>query len=415
MDKFTDLLRDIRDVKYPDIVIKHNEVITKSETLIIEIEQNEELLNAAISGAQQVASSKEEVQDLYDLVESNTVSVTAMKDSIDTAHADIIIKDRSVSDAYAGLLSNLTSINQSIAAANVLKHDIESSTLAAADVNYYLMSTITKADNAQNALDLKVQQNLVALNDIVNDNVMTLETKAQAAGDMIDLKIAMAQAARNELSTIEQSVLIATASADKAALAYEQVSDIKTLVDGVIDNAEAQATALSEATHQGNLIYLSLQTQTNSAVSANHALEATISNAAAPTIALNEAIAEWNVIDLPTLNEVAHAEADRLQAIIPIAQTLSAETSAAVSAAQNISAATNIGNVLLNALEATNTQANVYISSLDSIISNTVDAKVEAVIGTVADAKIEEITAVAIANQEAIDGINDADISMLEI
>lgn len=413
MAEFIGLLRDIRDVKYPEIVAKHNEVITKSEALIIEIAESEALLNTAIAGAQQVASDKEEVRELSNLVGNNTVAVTAMKAAIDTAHSDILIKERSVSDAYAGLLSNLTSINQSIAAANVIKHDLEASTLAAADVNYYLMSTITKADNAQNALDLKVQQNLVALNDIVNDNVMTIETKAQAAGDMIDLKIAMAQAARNELSTIEQSVVLASAAADKAQLAYEQVSDIKVLVDGVIDNAEAQATALSEATHQGNLVYLSLQTQTNSAVSATHALEAAIINAAAPTIALNQAIAEWNVIDLQTLNEVAHAEADRLQAIIPIAQTLSAETQAAITAAYDVSAATNLGNTLLNALQAENALANSYIASIDAAINSAVEAKVAEVIEVVADAKIEEITAVAITNQEAIDGIIEADITAL--
>jgi hypothetical protein len=375
-----------------------NDVEAKHRDILI-IETKVDAVDSKIDGFDSTYYAKKlNIENIFDAIKVNESALLS-----------------DLSEGNATLASGIVSINQSISAANVIKHDLDAGTLASADVNAYLMSTIGRADNAQNALDLKVQQNLLALDDIANDNIITIEAKAQSAGNMIDLKIAMAVEARNSLSTIENSVLIAAASADKAALAYEQVSDLKALVDGVIDEATYKATALNEAIHQGNLITLDIGSKSVIATQSAGILNSAISSAAAPTAALNNAISQWNVLDLNTLNDVARAEYNRLVQVIPVAQNLSAETSAAVSASQNISAATNIGNVLLNALEATNTQANGYISSLDSIISNTVDAKVEAVIGTVADAKIAEITAVAIANQEAIDGINDADISMLEI
>jgi hypothetical protein len=426
---FIGLLRDIRDVKYPEIVAKHNEVITKSEALIIEIAESEALLNTAIAGAQQVASDKEEVRELSNLVGNNTVAVTAMKTAIDVTHADVLIKERSVNDAYTGLLSNLTSINQSIAAANVIKHDLEASTLAAADVNYYLMSTITKADNAQNALDLKVQQNLVALNDIVNDNVMTLETKAQAAGDMIDLKIAMAVQARNDLSIIEQSVLIATASADKAALAYENIKDTKALIDAVMSDAESLAQTLGDLSAQATPLSEMLNGASTAADASKIAIDASIVTAQGQYDALQVIIAQATALGMEALVAEATEQASRLEVVIPVAQNLSAETEAAITAAQNVSQATTLGNTLLNLINTSNTQASEYINTINATLATTVEQKVDEVLETVVSAKIDQIadtgntllSQLDTASTEAqalIDAIYtsaaDADISALE-
>lgn len=413
MAEFIAILRDIRDVKYPEIIAKHSEVITRGDALVQEMNDSEALMRDVISKAAQVAQDTSEVRELSSLTGTNTAAVSTMKAAIDQSKIDIGIKEQSVKDTYAGLLANLTSINQSISAANVIKHDMESSTLAAADVNYYLMSTITKADNAQNALDLKVQQNLVALNDILNDNVYSLEAKAQAAGDMIDLKIAMAYEARNSLSLIEQSVIIASASADKAALAYENIKDTKELIDTVMSDAAAMTATLGDLVDQSAPAVQALNDASTAADTSKTLIDESIIIAQSVYGNLNLSISEAQALGMNTLVQEATAQADRLEVVIPVAQNLSAETEAAVTAAQNVSQATTLGNTLLNALEGANTQANEYIATIDDAIANGVDAKIEEIIGVVADAKIAEIIAVAISNQEAIDGIADADISAL--
>ena len=414
MAEFIGILRDIRDVKYPEIVQMRDEVIVNGTALRDDINEAKPLMIDVLNNIDEVKNIKDIILNAKTQIDDNANSVAEILVFSRTSESNVISISNHIDTINTLINSNLISINQSITAANILKHDVDASTLGASDVNAFLMSTITKADNAQNALDLKVQQNLLALNDIVNDNVMTLESKAQSAGDMIDLKIAMAVQARNDLSIIEQSVLLATGAADKAQLAYEQVDNIKTLVDEAIDEADLKITNLNETLTTAQSINDTTSSLTQTATALKDALQSTYEQTQQFVVDFEQALSNANALDLLVTVDQAKNQADRLDVVIPVAQNLSANTDAAVTMASNLNSIITLGNTLLNAMQDENAKASTFMTEIDQLINDAVTTQVEQTIISVADAKIEEITQITTSNNEAISVIIDADISLLD-
>jgi len=159
--EFISLLRDIRDVKYPDIVIKHDNVVAKEALMnphyvaIDAVYSNESNINAVANNEVNISLVGEN-KDNIDTVAENDANVSFVGTSIDDVNSVA-----SSIDNVNTLVSNIESVNT--VATNILDvnkvndniSDVNTVATNIADVNQVVLNIVDIQNAEENAADAK--------------------------------------------------------------------------------------------------------------------------------------------------------------------------------------------------------------------------------------------------------------------